>query len=49
VYLRRMEEFCQARANKHRKRDLHIYIKEMHTQMRKTELKKEDEKLKQSE
>jgi hypothetical protein len=35
-----MEEFHQARANKN---CLHIHIKEMHTHMRKTELKKEEE------
>jgi hypothetical protein len=38
VYLRQMEEFRQAKANKHRERDLNIHIKEMHTHMRETEL-----------
>jgi hypothetical protein len=28
-YLRRMEKFYQARANKRRERDLHVRIKEM--------------------
>jgi hypothetical protein len=43
VYLRRMEEFRQARTNKHRERSLHVHIKEMHTHMRETELKEEEE------
>jgi hypothetical protein len=43
AYLRQMEEFRQARANKHHERDLHVRIKEMHTHMRETELKEEEE------
>jgi hypothetical protein len=35
VYLRQMEVFCEASANKRRERDLHIRIKEMHTHERK--------------
>jgi hypothetical protein len=34
VYLRQMEEFRQAKANKHRERDLNIHIKEMHSHER---------------
>jgi hypothetical protein len=41
-----MEEFHQARANKHRESDLHIRIKEMHTHMRETKLKEEEEAIK---
>jgi hypothetical protein len=37
-----MEEFHQARANKHRESDLHIHIKEIHTHMRETKLKEEE-------
>jgi hypothetical protein len=47
-YLRRMEEFRQARANKHRERDLHIHIKKMRMHIRETKLKEEEE-LKQRE
>jgi hypothetical protein len=39
-YLRRMEEFREARANKRHERDLHVRIKEMHTHMRKLNLSK---------
>jgi hypothetical protein len=35
-----MEEFHEARVNKHRERDLHVRIKEMHTHIREIELKK---------
>jgi hypothetical protein len=35
-----MEEFHKARVNKHRERDLHVRIKEMHTHIREIELKK---------
>jgi hypothetical protein len=49
AYLRRMEEFYKARANKCHKRDLHVRIKEMYTHMRETELKKEEEQFKQHE
>jgi hypothetical protein len=41
-----MEEFCQARANKRRKSDLYVHIKEIQTHMRETELKEEKEELK---
>jgi hypothetical protein len=44
-----MEEFHEAVANKHRERDLHIHIKEIHTHMRETKLKKEKEELKHCE
>jgi hypothetical protein len=43
LYLQQMEAFCEARDNKHNKRDLHVCIKEMHTHMRETELKEEEE------
>jgi hypothetical protein len=46
VYLRLIEEFCEARANKRRERDIKVRIKEMHTHMRETELMKEEEELK---
>jgi hypothetical protein len=50
TYLRQMEEFREARANKHRERELHDRIKDMHTHMREMELKEEEEeKLKQCE
>jgi hypothetical protein len=42
-----MERFHQARANKSRERDLHVPIKEMHTHLSETELKEEEEELKQ--
>jgi hypothetical protein len=42
-----MERFHQARANKSRERDLHVRIKEMHTHLSETELKEEEEELKQ--
>jgi hypothetical protein len=32
-YLRQMEAFREARANKRRERDLHIHVKNMHTHM----------------
>jgi hypothetical protein len=48
VYLRLIEEFCEARANKRRERDIKVRIKEMHTHMRETELMEEEE-LKQCE
>jgi hypothetical protein len=38
-----MEEFCHAMASKYRERDLHVYIKEMHTHIREIELKEEEE------
>jgi hypothetical protein len=47
VYLRRIEEFRPARANKRRERDLHVRIKEMHTHMREIELREEEEEHKQ--
>jgi hypothetical protein len=40
-YLRRMEKFHQARANKRRERDLHVRIKEMQTDMREIEVNEE--------
>jgi hypothetical protein len=43
-----MEEFRETRANKRRKRKSYICIKEMHTHLRETELKEEEE-LKQHE
>jgi hypothetical protein len=43
VYLRLIEEFCEARANKRRERDIKVRIKEMHTHMRETELMEEEE------
>jgi hypothetical protein len=43
-----METFREVRANKRHRRDIHIRIKEMHTHMRETELKEEEE-LKQCE
>jgi hypothetical protein len=43
-----MEEFREARANKHCERDLHVRIMEMHTHMREIELNEEEE-LKQCE
>jgi hypothetical protein len=43
TYLRQMEEFREARANKHHERDIHVHIKGMHTHMRETELKEEEE------
>jgi hypothetical protein len=42
-----MEEFYEAKANKHHERDLHVHIEEMHVHMREIELKKDDEELKQ--
>jgi hypothetical protein len=48
VYLRLIEEFCEARANKRRERDIKVRIKEMHIHMRETELMEEEE-LKQCE
>jgi hypothetical protein len=42
AYLSQMEEFRDAMTNKRCERDLHIRIKEMHTHMRETELKKEE-------
>jgi hypothetical protein len=47
--LRQMEAFREARANKHRERDLHIHVKNMHTHTRETELKEEEEERKQCE
>jgi hypothetical protein len=44
-----MEEFREARANKRRKRKSHICIKEMHTHLRETELKEEEELKKREE
>jgi hypothetical protein len=35
-----MEEFHEAKVNKHCERDLHVRIKEMHTHIREIELKK---------
>jgi hypothetical protein len=46
VYLWQIENFHQARANKRHKRELYVRIKEMHTHMRESELKKEKEELK---
>jgi hypothetical protein len=43
TYLRLMKEFREATANKRRERDLHVWLKEMHTHMRETELKEEEE------
>jgi hypothetical protein len=37
-----MEEFREARVNKHRERDLHVRINNMHIHMRETELKEEE-------
>jgi cation transport ATPase len=48
-YLRQMEAFREARANKHRERNLHIHVKNMHTHTRETELKEEEEERKQCE
>jgi hypothetical protein len=45
AYLRLMEEFCETRANKRHERDIHVRIKEMHTHMRETKLKDEEEEL----
>jgi hypothetical protein len=42
AYLRQIEAFCEARANKHCERDLHVHIKEIHSHMRETELKKKE-------
>jgi uncharacterized protein (DUF3084 family) len=49
AYLQQIETFHEARANKHRERDLHVHIKEMYIHMRETELKKVEEELKQCE
>jgi hypothetical protein len=38
-----MEEFHQARAKKRCERNLHVRIKEIHTHMRETEVKEEEE------
>jgi hypothetical protein len=38
-----MEEFHQARTNKRRERDLHVHIKGMHTHIRETEPKEEED------
>jgi hypothetical protein len=38
-----MEEFHQARTNKRCERNLHVRIKEIHTYMRETEVKEEEE------
>jgi hypothetical protein len=47
LYLQQMKSFHEAMANKRRERELHVCWKEMHTHMRKTELKEEEEELKQ--
>jgi hypothetical protein len=48
AYLWQMEAFRKARTTKRCERNLYVRIKEMHTHMRETELKKEEE-LKQCE
>jgi hypothetical protein len=44
-----MDAFCEAWASKRHQRDLHIRWKEMHTHMGETEMKEEEERLKQCE